>query len=206
MIKKLMVRLSPELIKSRLGLDVKEPEPAPGFLPAGVLVPLFFSGGAAQLLLTQRTWNLKDHRGQIAFPGGVRDPEDPHLLATAIRETQEEIGLDPGVVEILGSLNPVTTVTGYWISPYPALIPYPYEFSPNQREVKRLIFVPLEEFLQPALWSTRLFEFKGQTVWACYFHYGKTLIWGATARIILELLARLGENPLEGTHHATCLD
>jgi len=206
MIKSVMVRLSPDLIKSRFCLDATEPAPAPGLLPAGVLVPLFFAGGEPQMLLTQRTWNLKDHRGQIAFPGGVRDPGDPHLLATAIRETQEEIGLNPEVVEVLGSLKPVATVTGYWINPYPALIPYPYEFTPNRREVKRLIFVPLEEFLDATLWSTRLYEFKGQRLWVCYFRYGKTLIWGATARIILELLVRLGENPLKGDLDATCLD
>jgi 8-oxo-dGTP pyrophosphatase MutT (NUDIX family) len=206
MIKSAMVRLSPDLIKSRFCLDATEPAPAPGLLPAGVLVPLFFADGEPQMLLTQRTWNLKDHRGQIAFPGGVRDPEDPHLLATAIRETQEEIGLNPEAVEVLGSLEPVSTVTGYWINPYPALIPYPYKFTPNRREVKRLIFVRLEEFLDPPRWSTRLYEFKGQRVWVCYFQYGKTLIWGATARIILEFLTRLGENPLEGGQDATCLD
>lgn len=206
MVKKNMIRLSPSLLKDRLS---QEPAPAPapsGLLPAGVLVPLFFSQGESHLLFTQRTLSVKDHRGQIAFPGGVRDLKDPDLLATALRESQEEIGLEPEVVEVLGALPPIATITGYGITAYVALIPYPYEFHPNPREVKRLLFLPLEGFCDSGRWSTGNYTYKGRTTRVCYWRQNKTVVWGATARILLNLLALLGENPLPGDRDATCLD
>jgi 8-oxo-dGTP pyrophosphatase MutT (NUDIX family) len=201
-----MGRFSPELLKSRLTLNLTPPPVPAGLMPAGVLVPLFLAGEEPHLLFTQRTWKVKDHRGQISFPGGVQDPEDPDLLATAIRETQEEIGLDPDDVEILGSLQPIATITGYWITAYPALIPYPYDFSPNPREVRRLLFLPVQGFSPRRRWSIGTYQFKGRTTQVCYWRYRKTVIWGATARILLELLARLGESPFAGGHAGTCLD
>jgi len=206
MIKRPMVRLSLPLLKERLSLNPKPAPAPPELLPAGVLVPLFFSQGEPHLLFTQRTLTVKDHRGQIAFPGGVRDPHDPNLLATALRESQEEIGLDPEAVEVLGALPPLSTITGYGITAYVGLIPYPYEFHPNPREVKRLLFLPLAGFCDPGRWRTGNYTYKGRTTRVCYWRQNKTVVWGATARILLNLLALLDENPLPGDPHATCLD
>ncbi|HEY9072590.1 MAG TPA: CoA pyrophosphatase, partial [Desulfobaccales bacterium] len=127
------------LLQACLASNPVEAAPAPGLAPAGVLAPLFFQGEAAHLLFTQRTFTLKDHRGQISFPGGVRHDGDADLRATALREAQEEIGLDPQVVEVLGALQPVSTITGYCINPFVGLIPYPYDFQPSPLEVKRLL-------------------------------------------------------------------
>ena len=139
------------LLKSRLALNPPEPAPAPDLVPAAVLAPLFFQEGEqAHLLFTQRTLTLKDHRGQISFPRGVQHPGDPDLLSTALRETREEIGLDPRVVELLGALAPVATMTGYHINPFLGLIPHPYDFHPNPQEVERLLLLPLEELFDPA--------------------------------------------------------
>ncbi len=201
-----MASFSPADIKARLVSVSPPPAPPPRLLPAGVLVPLFWAAEEPHLLFTQRTFTVRDHQGQISFPGGVQDPEDQDLLTTALRETEEEIALKPEVVEILGRLEPVATVTGYWINPFVALIPYPYEFRPNPREVSRLLTFPLREFLPPPRWSTGDYHYQGEVVKVCCWRYDKTVIWGATARILLNLLALLGENPLAAKDGGICLD
>jgi len=202
-----MTRPLVSLLKSRLALNPPEPAAAPDLVSAAVLAPLFFKEGEeAHLLFTQRTLTLKDHRGQISFPGGVRRPEDPDLLTTALRETREEIGLDPRVVELLGALAPVATMTGYRITPFLGLIPHPYEFHPNPQEVERLLLLPLEGFFDPARWSSRAYHYQGRNTRVCDWRGDGELIWGATARILLNLLALLDQHPIPGDRHATCLD
>ncbi len=193
-------------IKERLAHTALPPLPAPGLLPAGVLVPLFLVQEEPHLLFTQRTFTVRDHQGQISFPGGVQDPGDPDLLTTALRETEEEIGLKPEVVEVLGRLNPVETVTGYWINPFVGLVPHPYEFRPNPLEVRQLLVFPVKEFFPAARWSTGDYHYQGRVVPVCCWKYQKTVIWGATARILLNFLACLGENPLAAAGEPTCLD
>ena len=180
--------------------------PGPGPGAAGVLVPLFVAEEQFQVLFIQRTLLVKDHRGQIAFPGGVRDPEDAHLLATALRETEEEIGLAPEAVEVLGTLPPVATITGYHITPFVGLIPHPYDFHPSPREVKRLLALPVAEFYAPERWRSGPYVFQGRTTRVCYWQNGQEVVWGATARILLNLLAHLGVHPIPGDRDATCLD
>jgi len=200
-----MGRLSLPLLKSTLSLN--QPQPLPGDLtPAGVLVPVFEKDGDLNLLFTQRTLTVRDHRGQISFPGGVKDDGDPDLLATALRETQEEIGLDPGAVAILGSLPSVATITGYAITAFVGLIPHPYDFQTNPREVERLLLLPLSGFLPPERWTSGPYVFKGRVTRVCYWRANHEVIWGATARILLNLLAALNQYPVTGDRHATCLD
>jgi 8-oxo-dGTP pyrophosphatase MutT (NUDIX family) len=191
------VPLTLDYVKSCLSLENPAPAAPAGLLPAAVLAPVFLSAGELQVLFTQRTMHLKDHQGQISFPGGVREPGDLNLLATALRETEEEIGLKPAGLEILGTLNPVATVTGYWVNPFVALIPYPYDFCVNHHEVHRLLVFPLADFCVPARWSTGPYRYKDRTVQVCCWKHQDTVIWGATARILLDFLARLGERPLD---------
>lgn len=193
-------------LKDHLTLNPAPPAPESDLVPAGVLVPLFVQAEELRVLFTQRTLMVKDHRGQISFPGGVRDPEDPHLLATALRETFEEIGLVPESVEVLGTLPGVTTITGYHIIPFVGLIPHPYDFRPNPQEVKRLLALPLSDFYPPDRWSSGPYVFQGRTTRVCYWQNGEEVVWGATARILLNLLAHLGVYPIPGDRHATCLD
>ena len=205
MVKRTMVTSILARLKDQLFLKLA-PAPASVLVPAGVLVPLFVQGEALQVLFTQRTLLVKDHRGQIAFPGGVRDPEDADLLATALRETQEEIGLASAAVEVLGTLPPVATITGYHITPFVGLIPYPYDFHPSPREVKRLLALPVGDFYAPARWRTGPYVFQGRTTRVCFWQNGQEVVWGATARILLNLLAHLGVHPIPGDRDATCLD
>jgi len=190
------VALTLDYLKSCLSFEDYAMAPPEGHLPAAVLTPVFEVEGQVNLLFTQRTMFLKDHRGQISFPGGVRDLRDPDLLTTALRETEEEIGLQPGVVEILGNLQPVATVTGYWINPFVARIPYPYDFRVNHHEVNQLLVFPLAAFCGPERWSTGPYLYKGRTIQVCCWKYDDTVIWGATARVLLDLLNRVGEYPL----------
>jgi 8-oxo-dGTP pyrophosphatase MutT (NUDIX family) len=193
-------------LKDHLSQELDPPATAPDLVSAGVLVPLFLKDEKLQVLFTQRTLAVKDHRGQIAFPGGVRDPEDPHLLATALRECQEEIGLDPEAVEVQGALPAVATITGYYITPFVGIIPHPYNFQPNPREVKRLLALPVTDFSPPDRWSSGPYVFQGRTTRVYYWHNGLEVVWGATARILLNLLAHLGVYPIPGDRDAPCLD
>jgi 8-oxo-dGTP pyrophosphatase MutT (NUDIX family) len=201
-----MGRISLPLLKQRLGRRPALPETPPDLVPAGVLAPLFFKDDEPYLLFTQRTFTVKDHRGQISFPGGVRQAEDPDLLATALRETQEEIGLAPQTVEVLGVLRPVATITGYFITAFAALIPHPYEFRPNPQEVERLLTLPLSGFIPPERWSSGPYVFQGRMTRVCCWRHNQEVIWGATARLLLNLLAELGHYPIAGDRDATCLD
>jgi 8-oxo-dGTP pyrophosphatase MutT (NUDIX family) len=193
-------------LKAELTTNPAETASSAGLVPAGVLSPLFFKEQAPHLLFTQRTFTVKDHRGQISFPGGVKDAGDADLQATALRETWEEIGLEPQVVEVLGALPPVTTITGYRITPFVGLIPHPYEFHPNPLEVKRLLFLPLEGFYPADRWSSGNYRYQGHLTRVCYWRSNQEVIWGATARILLNLLAFLDQHPISADQDATCLD
>lgn len=160
--------------------------------PAAVLAPLFLKDGKWHLLFTQRTETVQDHKGQISFPGGRRDPDDPSLLATALREAQEEIGLDPADVTILGQLDEMYTVTQYRISPFVGVIPYPYPFRVNSAEIAELIEVPLEAFLDPAnLEQRERAALVGPPLPVYFYHIGSYTIWGVTARIVKDFLERI---------------
>lgn len=194
------------LLKARLASNPADAPTPPNLVAAGVLVPLFFKDSAAHLLFTQRTFSVKDHRGQISFPGGVRHQSDPDLRATALRETQEEIGLDPQVVEVLGLLRPLDTITGYRITPFVGLIPHPYDFHPSPQEVERLLLLPLEGFYRSERWSAGVYHYQGRATGVYYWRAHQEVIWGATAQVLLNLLAHLGQHPIPGDHDATCLD
>jgi 8-oxo-dGTP pyrophosphatase MutT (NUDIX family) len=178
----------------------------PGLIPAAVLAPLFFKDEELHVLFTQRTLTVKVHRGQVSFPGGARHPDDPNLLATALRETREEIGVEPDLVQVLGSLKPIATVTGYSVTTFAGLIPFPYDFRLSPEEVQRLLLLPLAGFYPPERWSSGPYEYEGRTTRVCYWRANHEVIWGATARILLNLLACLGQRPVPGDQDATCLD
>jgi len=153
---------------------------------AAVLIPVFQKGAQAHILLTKRTDTVKYHKGEISFPGGMYEEDDGTALVTAIRESTEEIGMRPEDVEIVGRLDDMHTFTGFVITPYVGLIPFPYDFTLNPHEVKYLVYLPLSHLLT----HEQTMEFvnsKGGTVQAPAIYYEGERIWGATCRILFQL-------------------
>jgi 8-oxo-dGTP pyrophosphatase MutT (NUDIX family) len=156
--------------------------------PSSVLVPLFEKEGEYNLLFTRRTDHLRNHPGQISFPGGGWEERDGSLLETALREAEEELGLEREHVKILGELDDMITSTQYRITPFVGLIPYPYEFRPNSHEIERLIEVPIRMLLDPSRLEVRYRTFFKTDVKVYYYHIGPEPVWGATARIVKHFL------------------
>jgi 8-oxo-dGTP pyrophosphatase MutT (NUDIX family) len=164
-----------------------------GSVPSAVLVPLVELRGETHVLFIKRPETMTTHKGEIAFPGGKRDPEaDPDLLATALREAREEIGLEPAAVEIIGRLTGVSTAaSAFTITPFVGILARPPDLVPNPGEVVRVLEVPLSELLDPSIFHEERWD-GFQRDMAVYFYelVGETL-WGATARILTDLLTRL---------------
>jgi 8-oxo-dGTP pyrophosphatase MutT (NUDIX family) len=168
----------------------------PPGIASAVLVPLFDCDGALHLLYTKRSEELPHHRGQVSFPGGrhVADA-DPSLLATALRETEEEIGVAPAHVDVLGPLTPIHTFSSnFLISPFVGVIPHPYAFQANPYEVSEIFSVPIDVLLDPATAAEEEWTLEGRTIPIATYRHGSHVIWGATHRIttaLLELLQSL---------------
>lgn len=162
---------------------------APGTTASAVLVPILSGPLGDRLLFTKRTQHLNSHKGQVCFPGGKRSPEDHDLMATALREAHEEVGIRPEDVEILGTLDDVATLTGFTITPVVGRLQVPYPFRPNPEEIERLIEVPLAELLVPeAIALEERITPGGQLLNIYSFWAEGDLVWGATARITKRLV------------------
>lgn len=167
-------------------------------IPSSVLVPLYNKEGQYHVLFTQRTNNVKEHKGQISFPGGARQEGDKTLLDTALRESAEEIGLAPGRVRILGELDDtITTTSNYIVSPFVGLIPWPYEFKVDGWETEAIIEVPIAALMVKGSLREETEVTGGQAVTSYFYNYQGKVIWGATARILhqfLELYAQAAKS------------
>jgi 8-oxo-dGTP pyrophosphatase MutT (NUDIX family) len=165
---------------------------------ASVLVPLVCRGEDLHVLLTQRTAHLSKHPGQIAFPGGRRDDGETPLQA-ALRETQEETGIDPRYVTPLGYLDGYLTVTGYLVNPVVALVEDGYTLSPHDHEVADIFDVPLSFLMIEANRETHSLEWQGLTRRYYAYPFGERYIWGATAGMIKNMGDRLYGDAPQGT-------
>ena len=167
-------------------------------IPSAVLIPLFCKERQYHVLFTERSSEVSSHKGQVCFPGGVSQPGDSSLLHTALRETEEEIGLKAKDVEILGELDDSMTVsTGYVISPFVAFIPYPHLFKANHQEITQVFSVPLSFLVDRGHLKQDCHPIDNQAFTTyCYEYEGHT-IWGATARILRQLIELL--RPESGT-------
>jgi 8-oxo-dGTP pyrophosphatase MutT (NUDIX family) len=161
--------------------------PAGGRVPAAVLVGLVARPEGPRILLTQRTAHLKDHAGQISLPGGRIETGDPDPVAAALREAEEEIGLAPARVEILGGLPVYDTITGFRIHPVVGWIEPPIELRPDPYEVAELFELPLGFALDPRNHERDSYERDGRRRHFFVLRYDGRYIWGATAGILVNL-------------------
>nr|WP_246696670.1 CoA pyrophosphatase [Methylobacterium planeticum] len=160
---------------------------------AAVLVPIVARGDGLSVLLTKRALHLRDHSGQIAFPGGKIDPADPSPLAAALREAEEEIGLRPSAVRLLGYLDPYLSATGFLVTPVIGLVEGAPALAPNPDEVAEIFEVPLAFLMDPARYALKSRPWQGRIRYFYAVPFGEKLIWGVTAGILHNLSERLSE-------------
>jgi 8-oxo-dGTP pyrophosphatase MutT (NUDIX family) len=161
---------------------------AEGFRPAAVLVLIQETQLEHYVTLIERAATLCLHSGEIAFPGGSVAAEDKDALAAALRESQEEIGIDPENVQIIGQLDQVTVAKRYLVTPFVGVVLSPYDVRPNEEEVRCVVSVPVSALLVADCFSAELYEADSRPRIIYHFRYKTLDIWGATARILKQLL------------------
>ncbi|HEY5711174.1 MAG TPA: CoA pyrophosphatase [Allosphingosinicella sp.] len=179
-------RASPELI----GGDVLEEEEGGGITPAAVLVAVVDRADPG-VILTLRPETMRKHPGQVSFPGGRIDPGDDGPIAAALREAQEEIGLDPGDVEVIGIADIYRTVTGFEVTPVLAIVPPDLDLAPHPGEVAAIFEAPFHYILDPAHQHVRTANWRGRDRTYYEIEWEGRRIWGATAAMIVNLGRRL---------------
>ncbi len=164
-----------------------------GFRESAVLVPIIVEPGAPErLLFTVRRADLSTHAGQIAFPGGKRDPGDLDAAATAIREAAEELALEPAAIDVLGLLDDVPTPTRFVITPVVARVRGPVALDPSAAEVAAVFTAGVDELRAPERYTNAgVRSFLGVSYTMHEYRVGEHVIWGATARVVHQLLAEL---------------
>ena len=176
----------------RVSLSGRAPtvEAAEGASPAGVLVPLQLRGDSWHVILNRRSDHVSQHAGEIAFPGGRLEPSDSDMQECALRESWEEMGIRPADVDVLGPLNSCLTRTNFLVWPIVGVVPHPYDFTPDAREVAEVIEVPLEHLLDGAAvrHEARLLP-GGVVVRRTAYAHDHHLVFGATAWILADLLS-----------------
>lgn len=160
--------------------------------PAAVIVPILDYGDHATILLTKRTSHLTAHAGQVCFPGGTWEESDDSLLATALRECDEELAISPDAIRIIGTGRGRVTATGYQITPFIGHIPAPLDYTPDPNEVESAFELPLEMALSKALYQSMEVTYKGVERAHDVLYHQEHCIWGATAGILRDICRMVG--------------
>lgn len=164
-------------------------DPDPAFWQAAVLILIYDHEGGQRVVFQKRTDKVDAHKGQISFPGGGQDPGDSSLVFTALRETHEEIGVQPEDVDILGEIDQIKTISNFIVTPYVGWLKYfPYEWRFSEDEVAYLLEVPLDHLANPANFVPDHRLIGGHEVILPSYRWGDDLIWGATGRMVSNFL------------------
>lgn len=186
-----MGSFTPDLISKVLNSRVKQSVSDPSLRPAAVLLCLYPKDGEYCVLLNKRSEQVEHHKGEISFPGGARDPEDRDFLDTALRETDEEMGINRHDVTILGELDDIITRSNFEVKVFVATIPYPYPFKPSDIEIAEVLEVPLSVLRDPSYVRQETHWADGHPVTAKSYSYKQHIIFGATAKILEQFLELL---------------
>jgi 8-oxo-dGTP pyrophosphatase MutT (NUDIX family) len=160
---------------------------------AAVLMPIFEIKDEYHFLLTLRTEEVQTHKGQISFPGGMREGKED-LLRTALRETYEEVGIEESKIEPLGKFHEYISITGYRVTPFAGFISEPFETFPQVSEVAEVLRVPFGVFRDPSLLRIEKNVWRARESEVYFYRFGAHQIWGLTARIIKDFLDTLYAN------------
>jgi 8-oxo-dGTP pyrophosphatase MutT (NUDIX family) len=179
---------TPDLIKKVLAQRVKQVVSDSNLMPAAVLLLLYSKDGEYCVLLNKRSELVEHHKGEISLPGGARDPEDRDFLETALREVEEEMGINRADVTILGELDDVVTRTNFGVRVYIGTIPYPYVFQPSPIEIAEVLEVPISLLCNLANVRCETRWVDGQPVTAYSYAYNQHLVYGVTAKILQQFL------------------
>jgi 8-oxo-dGTP pyrophosphatase MutT (NUDIX family) len=173
----------------------------PGNTPirkAAVLIPLLKKDGEWHLLFTRRTETVQDHKGQVSFPGGATEGVDESAIDTALREAQEEIGLNPADVRVLGFMSQYPSITDYLVTPVVGRISWPFEMKISTNEVGRVFTIPITWLADPQNREEKLIMRPAGQVWVSFYKpYDGEILWGLTARITVNFLEILGMIKME---------
>jgi 8-oxo-dGTP pyrophosphatase MutT (NUDIX family) len=162
---------------------------------SAVLAPFILRGAEPRLLFTLRPAHLRRHAGQVSFPGGARDADDPTPLHTALREVKEELGVPQEAVEVLGMLDEIPTTSEFRVVPYVGLLDPSIQLHPDAGEIAELLEIPVSDLLVPGLRRTEKRFYRGAERDVYFYDVGRHTIWGATARILSNLLAVISDLP-----------
>jgi 8-oxo-dGTP pyrophosphatase MutT (NUDIX family) len=185
-----------QLIIPRLRDRLRDYHPSPDRVDAAVLIPVT-DETVPHIILTRRASHMSSHAGEVAFPGGKRDATDASIIATALRESREEIGLPEGRVEVIGKLDVFVSKVGLHVQPIIGMVKADEMLVPNPEEIESIFRVPVEFFLTEPVSYTHRFRFMGQEVTVPSFNYGDYVIWGLTAFMIVDLMKRAYDHEIE---------
>jgi len=185
------MKATPGQIRNFLNSHTRIENSDNSLIQAGVLLLLYPSSDGLHVLLTKRTSDVEHHKSQISFPGGSVDKTDADIVQTALRETQEEIGIPPAQIEVLGLFNDVWTPSGFRITPVIGFLPALPSLTVNREEVEEILEVPVAFFLDQKNVRTKMLTRNNVTVEVYFYHYGANEIWGATAGMLRSFLMAL---------------
>jgi 8-oxo-dGTP pyrophosphatase MutT (NUDIX family) len=190
----------PELLEQALAKRVVGRVDSDGLIPSAVMILLYPKKGEYCILLNKRSEEVEHHKGEISFPGGARDPEDHDSLDTALRETEEEMGIQRGDVTVIGEMDEMVTRSGFLMNVFTGTIEYPYSFKPSAIEIAEVLEFPVSALIDPAnrRSETRLIE--GKPVTSYSYVHEEHVVFGATARI-LQSCIDIFDGRLESEEH-----
>ena len=179
-----MGQTPPELLKRALAKRVVERADGTGLMPSAVMVLLYPKGGEYCILLNKRSEQVEHHKGEISFPGGARDPEDRDSLETALRETEEEMGINRDDITVIGEMDEVVTRSNFLMNVFTGTIKYPYPFKPSAIEIAEVLEFPVSALIDPANRRTETRWDDGHPATSYSYVHQEHVVFGATARIL----------------------